>query len=122
MKRLVWLLLLAFGTLLTQVPAVEPLAAPAKHCACGEECGGRCGMRDCALPPAPAAPRLACDRSVTLVRPAAKRGAQRVEQPALRYFSVSLASLNARHALRAPASRAPAASVPLFRGHCSLLL
>ena len=122
MKRLVWLLLFAFGTVLTQVAAVEPLGVPAKHCACGEKCGGRCGMRDCTLPPAPSVPQFATDRTATLVRPAAKCDALLGERPVNRYFSVPLASLNALPVLRAPVSLAPAAGVPLFRAHCSFLL
>lgn len=123
MKRLAWLLLLALGTLLAQVPVVEPLV-PAKEssCACGTECGGRCGMPDCALPATPPAPRFASDRAVTLVRPAAKRDVLLGERPANRYFSVPLASLDASPALRAAVRLAPAASVPLFREHCSYLL
>ena len=122
MKRLAWLLLLAFGTLLAQVPVVEPLMPAKQHCACGDSCRGRCGMPDCALPAAPATPRFTSDRAVTLVRPAAKRDALLGERPANRYFSVPLASLNASPALRATVRLAPAASVPLFREHCSYLL
>lgn len=122
MKRLVWLMLLAFGTLLTQVPAVEPLVPAGQKCACGSECGGRCGMPDCALPPAPSVPQFATDRPITLVRPAAKRDARLGERPATRSFDLSLASLDASPAFRASVRLAPAASVPLFREHCSLLL
>ena len=122
MKRLAWLLLFAFGTLLAQVPPVEPLRVPAKQCACGAECSGRCGMPDCALPAAPATPQFATDRSTTLVRPAAKRAVLLGERPSPRYFSVPLASLKALPVLRAPVALAPAASVPLFREHCSFLL
>jgi hypothetical protein len=121
MKRLVWLLLLAFGTLLAQVPPVEPLV-PAKHCACGAECGGQCGMPDCALPATPTVPQFVTDRAVTLVRPAAKRDVLLGERPANRYFAVPLASLKSRPALRATDRAASAARVPLFREHCSLLI
>ena len=122
MKRLAWLLLLAFGTLLAQVPVVEPLVPAKQHCACGDSCGGRCGMPDCALPPAPSVPQFASDRAVTLVRPAAKRDALLGERPANRYFAIPLASLHASPARHATIRLAPAANVPLFREHCSLLL
>lgn len=121
MKRLAWLTLLAFGTLLAQVPVVEPLV-PASQCECGAECGGQCGMPDCALPAAPSLPQFASDRTVTRVRPAAKREALLGERPINRYFAVPLASLNALPGLRAPHRAAPAAGVPLFREHCSLLI
>ena len=121
MKRLVWLMLLAFGTLIARVPAVEPLV-PASRCECGAECGGQCGMPDCTLPATPTIPQFASDRAVTLVRPAAKRDALLGERPINRYFAVPLASLNDLPALRAPDRLAPAARVPLFREHCSLLI
>ena len=45
MKRLVWLMLLAFGALLVQVPAVEPLTPKAPDCGC---CQHACkGSMDC---------------------------------------------------------------------------
>lgn len=122
MKRLAWLMLLAFGTLLAQVPAVEPLVPANQHCACGETCGGRCGMPDCALPAAPSTPQFANDRAVTLVRPAARRDVLLGVRPANRYFSVPLTSLDASPVLGAAIRLRSAANVPLFREHCSLLL
>ncbi len=121
MKRLTWLLIFAFGTLLAQVPAVEPLV-PADQCACGVECGGRCGMPDCALPVAPTVPQFVIERTVALVRPAAKREALLTEHRIGLYFVVPLASLKALPASRVMDRAAPAASVPLFREHCSLLI
>lgn len=114
-------MLLAFGSLLTQVQPVEPLL-PAKHCACGAECGGQCGMPDCALPATPSLPQFALDRATALVRPTARRDALLGERPVNRYIAVPLASLNALPACRATVRLAPAASVPLFREHCSLLI
>lgn len=121
MKRLAWLLIFAFGTLLAQVPAVEPLAS-ADQCACGAECGGQCGMPGCLPPAAPTVPQFVTERAVTLVRPAAKRDVLLGERPANRYFAVPLASLKSRPTLRATDRAASAASVPLFREHCSLLI
>lgn len=121
MKRLAWLLIFAFGTLLAQVPVVEPLV-PADQCACGAECGGRCGMPDCAPPVASTVPQFVTERAVTLVRPAAKRERLLGERPANRYFAVPLASLKPLPALRTMDRAASAASVPLFREHCSLLI
>lgn len=121
MKRLAWLLILAFGTLLAQVPVVESLAA-ADQCACGAGCGGQCGMPDCVPPAAPTVPQFVIERAVTLVRPAAKRDVLLGERPANRYFAVPLASLKSRPALRTTDRAASAANVSLFREHCSLLI
>jgi hypothetical protein len=121
MKRLAWLLILAFSTLLAQVPVAEPLVS-ADRCACGAECGGQCGMPGCLPPAAPTVPQFVVERAVTLVRPAAKRDVLLGERPANRYFAVPLASLQSLPALR-PMDRAPsAAGVPLFREHCRLLI
>lgn len=121
MKRLAWLLILAFGTLLAQVPVAEPLVA-ADQCACGAGCGGQCGMPGCLPPVAPAVPQFVSDRAITLVRPAAKRDVLLGERPANRYFAVPLASLKSLPALRATHRAASAANLPLFREHCSLLI
>jgi len=121
MKRLAWLLILAFSTLLAQVPVAEPLVS-ADQCACGAGCGGQCGMPDCVPPAAPLVPQFVTDRAVTLVRPAAKRDVLLGERPANRYFAVPLASLKSLPAHRVMDRAASAASVPLFREHCSLLI
>lgn len=121
MKRLAWLLIFAFGTLLAQGPVAEPPVL-ADQCACGAECGGRCGMPDCAPPATPVVPQFVIDRAVTLVRPAAKRDVLLGERPANRYFAVPLASLKSLPALRPTDRAVSAASVPLFREHCRLLI
>ena len=55
MKRLVWLLLLAFGTALAQVSPVDVRLVPEEKCGCCEQ-QGDCGMAECGLPPIAAQP------------------------------------------------------------------
>jgi hypothetical protein len=121
MKRLVWLLLAVLSTAFAQVqPVVSPLTNN-ESCCCGDGSAGACGMPDCA--PAPAA----CQSGLTLQTPAAQRTEARKLSPAARvkpgcYF----AKFGSRPALtpawRASLAGAPAAHVPLFKAHCSLLI
>src|SRR4051812_23018937 len=74
MKRLGWLFLIAFGTLLAQVPPVDVRLVPAQPCdCCGEP--GACGMPDCAPPPISSQPVLQLNSPAGKIRAAAPRTA-----------------------------------------------
>jgi hypothetical protein len=119
MKRLIWILLAVFCTALTQVQAVDQLARPARA---GCKCHGKCGMPDCPAPTTQMPSEFLVERAMAVARPARKRAAlpapKRVEK-----FFVSIATSGVRPAVHlAPALPAPAASVPLFKAHCSFLI
>ena len=119
MKRLAWLLLFAFGTLLAQVPVVEPVN-PAGHCACGADCDGQCGMPDCALPPAQA--QWTGEAAAIAAFPAPARKAVAVRRTPARFYAAFVPPAARLIDLRTPVSWVPAARVPLFAEHCSFLL
>ncbi len=117
MKRLTWLLLAVFCTVVVQVQGVEgPAKAKAGACC---PCGG-CGM-PCCPPPASAAAAFIPDSSALVARlPAPRRvpGSRWAET-----FYASFAEPEAfRSALPASAEAARAAGVPLFKAHCSFLI
>ena len=122
MKRLVWLLLAVFCTAFAQVQAVELLLPTTSHCSCSGGCDGACGMPECALPPAPAQWVGATEsaRTAEVSKPARKVVA--VRRVADKFFAAFVEPASRLIVLRAPDSGAPAASVPLFMGHCSFLL
>jgi hypothetical protein len=120
-KRLVWLLIATFLTAVSQVQAVDVRLIPAdEKCCCCDGTAGACGMPDCA--PAPTA---GCVQSVQLQSPApavARRiaAAPRTARP--RFYDQFLPRVSVVPALPVAAVVAPAASVSLFREHCSFLL
>ena len=122
MKRLVWLLLALFCTAFAQVQAVELLLPTNAHCACGGGCNGSCGMPDCALPPAPVQWVGASESASTasVAKPARKVVA--IRRTPVKFFAAFVEPASCLIDLRAPDPGAPAASVPLFKGHCSFLL
>lgn len=121
MKRLIWLLIFAFGTALAQVSPVDMGVKSAASCGCCEEAGA-CGMPDCVPPPASGQPALQSARTVTSLRVAVRRAkpASRVDlerifgQPSFQVTRVLSRATRQTVAL--------AVSVPLFREHCSLLI
>lgn len=120
MKRVVWLALTVFCAALAQVQPVDVLGAKAKPCACCHP--GACGMPGCC--PSPASGPVAfnsaqaeCVRSV----PAPGR-AQLVRGLPDTFYAAFVEPTAVRGPLLASARTAPAASVPLFKAHCSLLI
>ena len=117
MKRFVWLLLFAFCTALAQVQPVDVPGAKVAKCDCCEDQAGACGMPDCVAQPAAgqpvASPAAAGQQSEVPRLTRAKREhfyVQFLPRPALKpaaLMSVATAS---------------AASVPLFKAHCSFLI
>ena len=122
MKRLVWLLLAVFCTAFAQVQAVELLLPTTAHCACGGQCDGSCGMPECALPPAPVQWVGASESASTasIAKPARKGVA--IHRIPVNFFAAFVEPALRPFDLRAPTPGARAASVPLFKGHCSFLL
>lgn len=122
MKRLVWLILAVFGTALAQVSPVELPVTKAEVCPCCQD-GGDCGMPDCALPPAPnPAPVFALQSPAPVVRFTIKRATPAPRVQAEKFYVRFESRPAVAPAPGAIAVIAPAASVPLFRAHCSFLL
>jgi hypothetical protein len=118
MKRLVWILLAVFCTAIAQVQPVEPLVRQ-KHACC--DCGGRCGMPDCA-PPAPQVPSAFVGaQSVSVTRPQSARAVRPVRQ-AEKFFVGYAKPGVSPSVLPAPSLMASAASVPLYKAHCCFLI
>jgi len=121
MKRLGWLLLAVFGTALAQVQPVALAVDGHRSCCCCNG-DGSCGMPSC-LPPPVSSPVLC-----TLGQPAriagieVRRAAPAPRRARVKSFAAFDSPAAASAAVRSPARVAPAASVPLFTAHCSLLL
>jgi hypothetical protein len=122
MKRLVWLLIAVVCTALAQVqPVIMPTTVQEESCCCTGDEAGACGMPDCA--PATAAP--SCAQSVPTL--AAQRSEARKLTPAPKTrFETYYVRVDSRPA-KSPAAGVslrgtPAASVPLFKAHCSFLI
>jgi hypothetical protein len=120
-KRLVWLLLLAFSAATAQVQPVDVRLVPQEKCGCCEE-KGDCGMPDCGLPPvATPQPVLQLAGSVQVLRLAAKQVAPSPRILGEKFYVRYLA--RARVApVRIERALAPPAGVPLFKEHCSFLI
>jgi hypothetical protein len=120
MKRVAWLLLAVFCTVLVQVQPAEAQVAKAKACACCQH-PGACAMPCCSASPSVStalalAPSGRVARSPLLRRAEPLRGVMEI-------FSTSFVATEAvRPALPASAEAALAAGVPLFKAHCSFLI
>jgi hypothetical protein len=120
MKRLAWLLLAVFCTVLVQVQPAEAQVAKAKACACCQLPDG-CAMPCCSAAPSVStaldlAPSARLARSPLLRRAQPLRGVTEVFSPSF------VATVAVRPALPASAEAALAAGVPLFKAHCSFLI
>jgi hypothetical protein len=121
MKRLVWLLLLAFGTALAQVSPVDVRAVPAETCGCCEV-PGACGMPDCLPAPMSAQPVLNFENPVQAVRVVVKAAALAARVDHEKFYARFLPRVSVAPVLPVTLALAPPASVPLFREHCSWLI
>jgi hypothetical protein len=122
MKRLVWLLILAFGAATSQVQAVDVrLIPPDEKCCCCDEAAGTCGMDDCAAMPA-----TGCAQPVVQLQSpvqAAKRVAPAPHAAPAKFYEQFLPRVTVIPVLPVTAdAMASAASVPLFKEHCSFLI
>jgi len=120
-KRLVWLLLFAFGTALAQVSPVDVRLNPGETCSCCDR-PGACDMPDCVPAPVSTSPVYQASSPATVARVAASRAVPSPASVPEKFYAkfVSGASLTAVRP--SDLTLAPAASIPLFREHCSLLL
>lgn len=121
MKRLVWLLLLAFGTALAQVSPVDVRLVPEEKCGCCEQ-PGDCGMAGCGLPPAAAQPVCQLSSPAQVARFAAKRAAPAPRSVREVFYVQFLPRVSVAPAVPARLAVALPASVPLFQEHCSWLI
>jgi hypothetical protein len=121
MKRLVWLLLIAFGTALAQVQPVDVPVTKHEACCCCDQ-PGACGMPDCLPPPVPARPVCQLQSPAPVIRVAVKRAAPAPVVVREKFYVQFLPCVSAVPARPVTLAAAPAASVPLFREHCSLLI
>jgi hypothetical protein len=121
MKRLVWLLMFAVTTALAQVAPVDTGLVPEEKCPCCEGAGD-CGMPECGLPPHSAQPVSDLASSARIARAASKAVASMPRSDREQFYVQFLARPRVAQAMSVHATLAPAASVPLFREHCSLLI
>ena len=121
MKRFVWLLLLAFGTALAQVQPVDLPVTKHEVCGCCEK-PGACGMPDCAPPPVSARPVAQLQSPAEVTRIAVRRAAAAPTVVREKFYVQFLPRVSSVPARPVSLAVAPAASVPRFREHCSLLL
>lgn len=120
MKRLVWLVLLAFGTALAQVQPVDLSVTQDKGCCCCEDQAGACGMPDCL-------PQPVTSQTVVLPAVAGQRSETRRLSPAPRqkrecFYIQFVPRTSLASAWSTPVWAESAAVVPLFKAHCSYLI
>lgn len=121
MKRLVWLLIAFFCTAVAQVQPVDLLPAKDNGCCCCDDQAGACGMPDCAPTPACLQARVVL-QTTSPVRTQLRRAAvarATVREPFYTQFVRKSAVVPSFAMTR---EGAPAASVTLFKAHCSFLI
>ncbi len=121
MKRLVWLLLLAFGTALAQVSPVDVRLIPAEACSCCEQ-PGDCGMPDCLPLPAAAQPVMQLAHPTQVTRRLAQRATPAPRQAREAFYVQFLPRIRIAPAVPLHLAEAPPAREPLFQAHCSWLI
>lgn len=121
MKRLVWLLLFAFGTALAQVSPVDVRLHPGEVCSCCER-PGACDMPDCLPAPVTTQPVFQTANPATVARVAAKRVTPSPRQVREVFYVQFLPRVSLAPAVPARLAVALPASVPLFQEHCSWLI
>jgi hypothetical protein len=120
MKRVAWILIAVFCTVLARVQPVEKLQCTACSC-CHCKLPGDCGM-PCGRTSAPAPVVFAATQSLRVTKEAARR----VELPGRlaerKFYAPYVASAADSAAISVPAPIAAPAEVPLFKAHCSFLI
>ena len=116
MKRFVWLLLTVCSLAFAQVQPADWSPAPTDVCDCCAPQTG-CDMPDCVPPPA--APVLVMERPAAEVRTETRQTPKPAAPSVVKFYSAF--AVPAPHSLvsLAPVLPVRAASVPLFRAHCS---
>lgn len=121
MKRLAWLLVAVFALAMVQAHPVDTGVAQQETCGCCEPGTSACGMPDCGPAPASPAPCLAVASGVVAAR--AEADSVLPKSRCLRdHFVAEYSPRLTVPANLAPRSVAPAASVPVFKVHCSYLI
>ena len=121
MKRLVWLLLFAFGTALAQVSPVDVRLTPGEACSCCDR-PGACDMPDCVPTPVSTQPVLQTANPSVAARGATRRAAPSPRVVREVFYAQFLPRVSVAPAMPARLAVAPPASVPLFQEHCSWLI
>jgi hypothetical protein len=121
MKRLVWLLLIVFGTALAQVSPVDVGVQNQKVCSCCDA-PGACGMPDCGLPPSSAPAGFIAEQPAPAARLAARRNAARAYRIATSLFIFQGAAKSVLTAVTSTNRLSTAAQLPLFKAHCSFVI
>lgn len=121
MKRLVWLLLFAFGTALAQVSPVDVRLVPEEKCGCCVQ-PGDCGMAGCGLPPAAAQPVFQLASPAQVARLAVKRATPAPQVVREKFYVQFLPRVRVVPAMPLSLAAASPASVLLFQEHCSWLI
>ena len=119
MKRIAWILLAAICSAFVRVQPVE-LAQCGQCVCCHCKVPGACGM-PCTQTPTPAPLLFAAEPGALLAHPAS-RGAQLARASGVKFFESFVGSTTEKVASVASAPAVRAASVPLFRAHCSFLI
>lgn len=120
-KRLIWLLIFAFGTALAQVSPVDVRLVPAEQCNCCER-PGACGMPDCGQPPASARPVFQLSSPAQVARVVTKRIARTPAVVREKFYVQFLPRVSVVPARPVSLAVASPASVSLFKEHCSFLI
>jgi hypothetical protein len=118
-KRFTWLLLAVFCTALVQIQPVEGLVKAKTFPCC--RIPGACGMPGCCAP-TPSSPLADRPGQATLALSVVCRKVLPARTVAKNFDCFFLEEANTRSSIVAAAHAAPAADVPLFTAHCSLLI
>lgn len=121
MKRLVWLLLFAFGTALAQVSPVDVRLHPGEACSCCDR-PGACDMPDCLPTPVTTQPACQVANPSVAARIAVRRAAPAPHLVHEVFYVRFLPRVSAVPAVPAHLAVALPAGVPLFQEHCSWLI
>lgn len=121
MKRLVWLLLFAFGTALAQVSPVDVRLHPGEACSCCDR-PGACDMPDCLPTPVTTQPVCQVANPSVAARIAVRRAAPAPHLVREVFYVRFLPRVSAVPAVLAHLAVALPAGVPLFQEHCSWLI
>lgn len=118
MKYVVWLLLAACCLAFGQVQPVASPAADGDACTCCD-CGGACGMPECAPPPVARTPVFAQTETRTV-----RAEATRLKAPARPLFAANrpLDRISPARGRALGAHGLPVVDTPVFLVHCSLLI
>jgi hypothetical protein len=105
------------------VPTLPLAAAASEQPAACDCCNtGNCCNRDCAPPPAAAPILCTLDQPARLAPAGIRRAAKPVRRINAKFFALFVEPAATPPALPASALATPAASVPLFKVHCSFLI